>query len=148
MISLTYIEEPLISYMLTKSEKPKIENYSSLEVKLGKSTDSFAPSLQKVNSIGLRQQCEILLWEFVQLLKICSRYPLWTILDSCHQHLSSKFSSLNLQYALRNTKMLLIAISVLRKVLLHPKHSAKSWVKYKKSTHNKKVLQRNKQKPN
>lgn len=34
MMSLTYIKEPLISYMLTKSEKPKIENYSSLEVKL------------------------------------------------------------------------------------------------------------------
>ena len=60
-MSLTYNKEPLISYMLTKSEKLKMENYSSLELKLGKSTDSFALSLQKVSSIGLRQQCEILL---------------------------------------------------------------------------------------
>lgn len=47
MMNLTYGKEPLISYMLTKSEKLKMENYSSLEVKLGKSTDSFAPSLPK-----------------------------------------------------------------------------------------------------
>jgi len=61
MISLTYIKELLISCMLTKSEKLKMENYSSPEVKLGKSTNSFAPSLQKVSSIGLRQRCETLL---------------------------------------------------------------------------------------
>lgn len=74
--------------MLTKSEKLKMENYSSLEVKLQKSTNSFAPSLQKVSSIGLRQQCEILLLG----VKICLKYPLWTLLDSCNLHLSSKFS--------------------------------------------------------
>lgn len=44
MMSLTYIKEPLISYTLTKSEKLKMENYSSLAVKWGKSTDYFAPS--------------------------------------------------------------------------------------------------------
>lgn len=34
VMNLTYTKEPLISYMLTKSEKLKMENYSSLEMKL------------------------------------------------------------------------------------------------------------------